>query len=116
MKGGACSASRVAARGDKEIGDRIGKVIGKLAEAIDSLKGAINVATSSPNATAVARHSSFGSERMNGRRSRPASASLSGNPPALRPQGRSAAIMHCMSATRPITAARSGWRWRKPST
>lgn len=34
---------------------------------------------------------------------------------ALRPQGGTAAIMHPMSAIRPITAARSGWRWRKPS-
>jgi hypothetical protein len=67
------------------IGDRIGKVIGKPAEAIDSLKGAINVVTSSPNSTAVARQSSFGSGRMKGRRARPASASLPGNLRALRP-------------------------------
>jgi hypothetical protein len=41
---GARFADMVAAKGDKEIGDRINKVIGKLAEANDSLKGAINVA------------------------------------------------------------------------
>ena len=34
----------VAAKGNKEIGDRINKIIGKLADANDSLKGAINVA------------------------------------------------------------------------
>ena len=34
----------VAAKGDKEIGDKINKIIGKLADANDSLKGAINVA------------------------------------------------------------------------
>jgi type I restriction enzyme M protein len=34
----------VAAKGDKEIGDRINKIIGRLADANDSLKGAINVA------------------------------------------------------------------------
>jgi type I restriction enzyme M protein len=34
----------VAAKGSKEIGDRINKIIGKLADANDSLKGAINVA------------------------------------------------------------------------
>ena len=28
---------------------------------------------------------------------------------------RTPAIIHLMSAIRPITAARSGWRWRKPS-
>ena len=37
-------ADMVAAKGDKEIGDRINKIIGKLADANDSLKGAINVA------------------------------------------------------------------------
>jgi hypothetical protein len=30
-------------KGDKEIGDRINKIIGRLADANDSLKGAINV-------------------------------------------------------------------------
>jgi len=34
----------VAAKGDKEIGDRMNKIIGRLADANDSLKGAINVA------------------------------------------------------------------------
>lgn len=42
-KGGSF-ADMVAAKGDKEIGDRINKIIGKLADANDSLKGAINVA------------------------------------------------------------------------
>ncbi len=37
-------ADMVAAKGDKEIGDRVNKIIGKLADANDSLKGAINVA------------------------------------------------------------------------
>src|ERR1035437_1400017 len=37
-------ADMVAAKGDKEIGDKINKIIGKLAVANDSLKGAINVA------------------------------------------------------------------------
>jgi type I restriction enzyme M protein len=37
-------ADMIAAKGDKEIGDRINKIIGKLADANDSLKGAINVA------------------------------------------------------------------------
>ncbi|MDQ7835339.1 MAG: type I restriction-modification system subunit M [Humidesulfovibrio sp.] len=37
-------ADMVAAKGDKEIGDRLNKIIGKLADANDSLKGAINVA------------------------------------------------------------------------
>jgi type I restriction enzyme M protein len=37
-------ADMVAAKGSKEIGDRINKIIGKLANANDSLKGAINVA------------------------------------------------------------------------
>jgi len=37
-------ADMVAAKGDKEIGDRINKIIGRLADANDSLKGAINVA------------------------------------------------------------------------
>jgi len=42
-KGGSF-ADMVAAKGDKEIGDRINKIVGKLADANDSLKGAINVA------------------------------------------------------------------------
>jgi type I restriction enzyme M protein len=37
-------ADMVAAKGDKEIGERINKIIGKLADANNSLKGAINVA------------------------------------------------------------------------
>jgi len=37
-------ADMIAAKGDKEIGDRINKIIGRLADANDSLKGAINVA------------------------------------------------------------------------
>jgi type I restriction enzyme M protein len=37
-------ADMVAAKGSKEIGDKINKIIGKLADANDSLKGAINVA------------------------------------------------------------------------
>ena len=37
-------ADMVAAKGDKEIGDRINKIIGQLADANESLKGAINVA------------------------------------------------------------------------
>jgi len=37
-------AGMVAAKGDKEIGDKLNKIIGKLADANDSLKGAINVA------------------------------------------------------------------------
>jgi type I restriction enzyme M protein len=37
-------ADMVAAKGDKEIGDRVNKIIGRLADANDSLKGAINVA------------------------------------------------------------------------
>ena len=37
-------ADMVAAKNDKEIGDRINKIIGKLADANDSLKGAFNVA------------------------------------------------------------------------
>ena len=37
-------ADMVAVKGDKEIGDKINKIIGKLADANDSLKGAINVA------------------------------------------------------------------------
>jgi type I restriction enzyme M protein len=41
---GARFADMVAAKGDKEIGDRINKIIGRLADANDSLKGAINVA------------------------------------------------------------------------
>ena len=42
-KGGSF-ADMVAAKGDKEIGDKINKIIGRLAEANDSLKGVINVA------------------------------------------------------------------------
>jgi type I restriction enzyme M protein len=42
-KGGSFS-DMVAAKGSKEIGDKINKIIGKLADANDSLKGAINVA------------------------------------------------------------------------
>lgn len=41
---GGSFADMVAAKNDKEIGDRINKIIGKLADANDSLKGAINVA------------------------------------------------------------------------
>lgn len=41
---GARFADMVVAKGDKEIGDRINKIIGKLASVNDSLKGAINVA------------------------------------------------------------------------
>jgi type I restriction enzyme M protein len=41
---GARFADMVAAKGDKEIGDRINIIIGKLAKANDSLSGAINVA------------------------------------------------------------------------
>jgi type I restriction enzyme M protein len=41
---GAGFADMVAAKGDKEIGDRVNKIIGRLADANDSLKGAINVA------------------------------------------------------------------------
>jgi type I restriction enzyme M protein len=37
-------ADMVAAKGDKEIGDKMNKIIGRLADANDSLKGAINVA------------------------------------------------------------------------
>ena len=37
-------ADMVAVKGSKEIGDRINKIIGRLADANDSLKGAINVA------------------------------------------------------------------------
>jgi type I restriction enzyme M protein len=37
-------ADMMAAKGSKEIGDKINKIIGKLADANDSLKGAINVA------------------------------------------------------------------------
>ncbi|WP_295433810.1 class I SAM-dependent DNA methyltransferase [uncultured Thiodictyon sp.] len=37
-------ADMVIAKGDKEIGDKINKIIGRLADANDSLKGAINVA------------------------------------------------------------------------
>ena len=41
---GGSFADMVAAKGSKEIGDKINKIIGKLADANDSLKGAINVA------------------------------------------------------------------------
>ncbi|PWB59815.1 MAG: type I restriction-modification system subunit M, partial [Nitrosomonadales bacterium] len=41
---GGSFADMVAAKGDKEIGDRLNKIIGRLADANDSLKGAINVA------------------------------------------------------------------------
>ena len=41
---GGSFADMVAAKGDKEIGDRMNKIIGRLADANDSLKGAINVA------------------------------------------------------------------------
>jgi type I restriction enzyme M protein len=41
---GGSFADLVAAKGDKEIGDRINKITGWLADANDSLKGAINVA------------------------------------------------------------------------
>jgi type I restriction enzyme M protein len=41
---GGSFADMVATKNDKEIGDRINKIIGKLADANDSLKGAINVA------------------------------------------------------------------------
>jgi type I restriction enzyme M protein len=37
-------ADMVAAKGDKEIGDKVNKIIGRLADANDTLKGAINVA------------------------------------------------------------------------
>ena len=37
-------ADMVAAKGDKEIGDKVNKIIGRLADANESLKGAINVA------------------------------------------------------------------------
>ncbi len=40
---GGSFADMVAAKGDKEIGDKINKIIGRLADANDSLKGAINV-------------------------------------------------------------------------
>ncbi|MEP6880179.1 MAG: class I SAM-dependent DNA methyltransferase, partial [Nitrosospira sp.] len=41
---GGSFAGMVALKGDKEIGDKINKIIGRLADANDSLKGAINVA------------------------------------------------------------------------
>ena len=41
---GGSFADMVAAKGDKEIGDKVNKIIGRLADANDSLKGAINVA------------------------------------------------------------------------
>jgi type I restriction enzyme M protein len=43
-KSGGSFADMVAAKGDKEIGDRLNKIIGRLADANDVLKGAINVA------------------------------------------------------------------------
>ena len=43
-KPGGAFADIVAAKGDKEIGDKLNKIIGRLADANDSLKGAINVA------------------------------------------------------------------------
>jgi hypothetical protein len=43
-KPGGSFADMVAAKGDKEIGDKVNKIIGRLADANDSLKGAINVA------------------------------------------------------------------------
>ena len=43
-KPGGSFADMVAAKGDKEIGDKLNKIIGRLADANDSLKGAINVA------------------------------------------------------------------------
>jgi hypothetical protein len=44
----------VALKGDKEIGDKIDKIIGKLAEAND-LKGVIDVADSNPLQFSIAR-------------------------------------------------------------
>ena len=41
---GGSFADMVALKGDKEIGDKINKLIGRLADANESLKGAINVA------------------------------------------------------------------------
>lgn len=41
---GGSFADMVAAKGDKEIGDKVNKIIARLADANDSLKGAINVA------------------------------------------------------------------------
>ncbi len=41
---GGSFADMVAAKGDKEIGDKLNKIIGRLADANDTLKGAINVA------------------------------------------------------------------------
>ena len=41
---GGSFADMVAAKGDKEIGDKVNKIIGKLADANENLKGAINVA------------------------------------------------------------------------
>ncbi len=43
-KPGGSFADMVAAKGDKEIGDKVNKIIARLADANDSLKGAINVA------------------------------------------------------------------------
>lgn len=43
-KPGGRFADMVAAKGDKEIGDRLNKIIARLADANDNLKGAINVA------------------------------------------------------------------------
>jgi type I restriction enzyme M protein len=41
---GGSFADMVAAKGDKDIGDKVNKIIGRLADANDSLQGAINVA------------------------------------------------------------------------
>jgi type I restriction enzyme M protein len=41
---GGSFADMVSAKGDKEIGDKINKIVGRLADANDSLQGAINVA------------------------------------------------------------------------
>lgn len=41
---GGSFADMVEAKGDKEIGDKVNKIIGRLADANESLKGAINVA------------------------------------------------------------------------
>lgn len=41
---GGRGADMVAAKGDEELGDKVNKIIGRLANANDSLKGAINVA------------------------------------------------------------------------
>ena len=44
VSAGGSFADMIAAKGDKEIGDKVNKIIGRLADANDSLKGAINVA------------------------------------------------------------------------